>query len=83
MVVSWNSISGEIPSEIGLMTFAELLKMQKTAMEGQMPTELGELARLTNMFMSETELSGTLPTEISGMQHFLTTLQLFDQDLTG
>lgn len=58
------SINGTLPTELGLLTEANVVAVFGTQLSGALPTELGMLT--ADISVDETSLSGTLPTELLG-----------------
>jgi len=80
--LSWNSISGTLPSELGLIRNLEILDLSHNMISGTLPSELGainaglELVRtgrpaetnqLKELRLSHNALSGVIPPEIAAL----------------
>lgn len=77
-----NSVSGSLPTQIGLLTNLVTLDVSANQVTGTLPPEIGRLNRLVYMDFGNNFLSGTLPSTLAGMIG-LETLQLNDNDITG
>ena len=76
-------ISGEIPTELGLMTNLMEIRMGRNPnMEGSIPSELGLLTALTSIALAKIGLESTIPTELGRLTR-LHDLYLQDNNLTG
>jgi len=82
-----NSLSGAIPSEIGVV--GDSLQLLSVAinheMSGLLPSELGLLRGLIQFFAYETNTYGTIPTEIGGLPAAgsLTSFHVHDTPIYG
>ena len=66
-----NELSGEIPSELGLLTSIEELRLGHNNIDGNIPTELGSISRLKLIELDDNNLTGSIPTEfgfLSGLE---------------
>lgn len=59
-----NSLSGNIPPEIGNLTHLDNIDLHTNSLTGSIPTEIGNLTNLEVLTLSNNYLSGILPTEI-------------------
>jgi hypothetical protein len=85
-----NSISGSVPTEIGLLS--ELVDLQlgglldllvpNNKLTGQIPSELGGISTLQYLNLQYNALNGTLPTELGRLQGLLT-LDIDYNELSG
>ena len=77
------SLSGQIPPEIGQMDALRKLDMRGNwAIEGHIPPEIGNLAQLEELNLSSTGISGEIPPEIGNLAK-LKSLVLGDTLLSG
>jgi Leucine-rich repeat (LRR) protein len=77
-----NSLTGSIPTEIGLLTELASLSITNGTLTGEIPTEMGNLLGLRRAWLYGNDLTGTIPL---AMQN-LTLLEVFevqDNDLGG
>ena len=58
-----NRLVGAIPSELGLLKSAPLLKLCRNMLEGAIPSELGML-RLNHLLIHDNLLTGMIPSEL-------------------
>lgn len=80
--LSWNQLTGPLPSALGGLAHLQTLVLQGNDLTGPIPAEIGSLSGLTYLAMSDNPLGGEIPTELYG----LTNLQLLvieDAGLTG
>jgi Leucine-rich repeat (LRR) protein len=77
-----NSLTGSIPTELGLLGNLMGLNLSGNSLTGSIPTELGLLSNLTDLYLYGNLLTGTIPTEL-GLLSNLTWLSLDNNSLTG
>jgi Leucine-rich repeat (LRR) protein len=77
-----NSLSGAIPSELGVLTGLTVLSLDQNQLSGAIPPELGALANLWYLGLSGNQLSGGIPPEL-GMLASLLYLALAGNQLSG
>ena len=84
-----NTLSGSIPSEIGLLTRLSFLSFSSSfnnendrTTGSTIPSEIGLLTLLTDLRLFDNHLLGTIPSEI-GLLTLLTDLRLLDNHLLG
>jgi hypothetical protein len=77
-----NSLSGQIPSELGTLTSLADLHLNNNLMIGSIPPELGTLASLTYLNVSNNQLTGSIPPELGTLAN-LTQLDISGNLLTG
>ncbi|KAI3917891.1 hypothetical protein MKW98_000125 [Papaver atlanticum] len=77
-----NSLSGEIPVELGNCVKLALLDLSQNKLSGSLPTELGNLRQLQVMKLQSNKVSGGIPNQISQMQN-LSVLNISQNSLTG
>ena len=63
MNVYGNSLTGDIPTELGILTLLHSLDLSENQLVGTLPTELDRLTKLAVLAIHQTnsELTGTLP----------------------
>ena len=61
-----NQLSGEIPAELGSLTFLEYLDLGRNQLSGEIPPELGSLTFLTALHLYGNRLSGCVPSGLQG-----------------
>ena len=69
------NFSGDLPSELGNLSFLTHLGLSENAFNGTLPTELGLLSQLSSFEVSSNHLLGSLPSELGAMT-MLTLLSL-------
>ena len=76
-------LSGTIPTQIGLLNYAEEMGMSGHRLSGTIPTQIGTLTELADrLLLYETALSGTIPTEAGSLSE-LQNLFLNNNALSG
>ncbi|XP_068645061.1 probable LRR receptor-like serine/threonine-protein kinase IRK [Aristolochia californica] len=61
---SVNLFSGEIPSNIGLLSNLQFLNLSTNSLTGEIPTSIGELKAMDVLDLSDNRLNGSIPSEI-------------------
>jgi Leucine-rich repeat (LRR) protein len=77
-----DSLSGEIPPEIGNLINLTRLYLYDNQLTGEIPPEIGNLTNLERLFLYENQLSGSIPQDIGNLTN-LTYLMLYSNELTG
>ena len=77
-----NQLSGEIPPELGSLSFLKYLYLGYNQLSGEIPPELGNLASLDWMDLDYNQLSGTIPPELGNLAN-LRGLSLRGNHLSG
>ncbi|CAN0900259.1 LRR receptor-like serine/threonine-protein kinase RGI2 [Linum grandiflorum] len=77
-----NTISGQIPEEIGLCTSLLILDLSGNRFSGSIPENLGECTNLTILDLSNNRLSGSIPDSIPRLTSLLI-LDLSDNRFSG
>ena len=80
--VSWNLLNGEIPSELGNLTFLYSLHLNGNQLSGSIPPELGNLSNLKYANLYLNRLSGQIPSELGSLSK-LEQLSLHNNQLSG
>ncbi|CAB9506428.1 leucine rich repeat [Seminavis robusta] len=76
------SLTGSIPTEIGLLTMLTGLLLNEHSLSGSIPSEFGLLTRLIYLSLYQSNLGGSIPTEV-GLMTALTGLWLSDNNIDG
>jgi len=71
-----NQLSGEIPPEIGNLTYLSGLYLSANQLSGEIPSEIGNLDSLTTLSLGANQLSGEIPSEIGNLSN-LSSLYLY------
>ncbi|XWS08358.1 hypothetical protein CRYUN_Cryun41cG0073000 [Craigia yunnanensis] len=64
--LSHNSFSGEITSDIGVLSSLQFLNLSRNSLIGPVPGTIGELKALDVLDLSQNQLNGSIPKEIGG-----------------
>ena len=80
--LSFNGLSGTIPSEMANLTNLESLVLRSNQLSGTIPPELFKLTNLVRLDLSYNRLSGTIPSEM-GKITYLERLLLHANELSG
>ena len=59
-----NTLTGEIPSELGHLTSLVDLRLRRNNLRGPLPTELGQLDQLEILYLDSNGLTGAMPTTL-------------------
>ena len=82
LVLDGRSLSGTIPSDIGLLTGMEELDLSENLLTGGIPSEVRSLTRLRDLRLSDNALTGPIPPELESLTD-LHTLQLSGNAFSG
>eukprot|EP00978_Attheya_sp_CCMP212_P006757 scaffold15658_cov56-Attheya_sp.AAC.1 len=77
-----HGLTGRIPTEIGLLTDIEILRMAENSLSGFIPNEIGNLLKLSRLDLQTNALSGSIPDELGHMKK-LTDINFCANKLTG
>ncbi|KAL0436764.1 UNVERIFIED_CONTAM: Receptor-like protein 2 [Sesamum radiatum] len=80
--VGTNSLSGNIPEELGQLKLLQALDLSNNNFNGSIPDELSGLLNLETLDMSGNHLSGKIPQSLTGL-HFLSSFSVANNDLEG
>ncbi|KAK6228744.1 hypothetical protein SCA6_001084 [Theobroma cacao] len=80
--LSHNSFSGEITSDVGVLSGLQLLNLSRNSIIGRIPGTVGELKALAVLDLSQNQLNGSIPMEIGGA-YSLKDLRLNENFLEG
>ncbi|KAJ3686545.1 hypothetical protein LUZ61_015709 [Rhynchospora tenuis] len=79
--LSYNQLTGHIPTEISTMQSLLLLNLHHNQLSGPLPQELGELTHLFVLYLSNNMFDGMIPSSFSELS--LQDLDLSNNRLTG
>ena len=77
-----NQLSGELPPELGNLTYLIILGTMDNQVSGEIPVELGNLPYLAALELHGNQLSGEIPPELGSLSN-LEELGLGGNDLSG
>ncbi|WVZ14420.1 hypothetical protein V8G54_011986 [Vigna mungo] len=80
--LSSNSLTGEVPREIGYLVGLISLNLSRNNFHGEIPTEIGNLSLLEFLDLSRNNLSGSIPSTLSNIDR-LGVLDLSNNNLSG
>ena len=80
--LSFNQLSGQIPTELGKLTSLQILGLGDNQLSGAIPAELGSLSNLQTLGLGDNQLNGAIPAELGGLSN-LRSLGLGDNQLSG
>jgi FKBP-type peptidyl-prolyl cis-trans isomerase/Leucine-rich repeat (LRR) protein len=75
-------LTGEIPSEIGLLKNLRKLNLRNNYLSGPIPSEIGNLSELIYLYLMTNHLEGSIPPEIGNLTQ-LSDLNLQNNNLSG
>ena len=78
----YGSLSGTLPSNIGLLTNLVQLDLENSTLTGTIPATTGELSNLTHLDLSHNKITGRLPTTLFQLKR-IRVLNLFDNAFQG
>ncbi|VAH00138.1 unnamed protein product [Triticum turgidum subsp. durum] len=77
-----NQITGQIPSELGILLNLQILQLDQNQMSGSIPDSLGNRTKLVVLTLSENQLTGSIPQELGNLMN-LETLYLYRNQISG
>ena len=75
--LSFNNLTGNLPSEISKLTSLRTLNLAFNKLEGKLPKTLTEMTSLETLQLFSNNFSGAIPTDIGRMEN-LKTLELYN-----
>ncbi|KAG5515127.1 hypothetical protein RHGRI_036236 [Rhododendron griersonianum] len=82
LVISRNSITGEIPKGIGKLQRLEELHLHENRFSGAVPGIIGNITKLRRLYLFKNNLSGNIPRSLGNCKQ-LEVLSLYGNNLTG
>jgi hypothetical protein len=76
------SLTGTLPTQLGLFTALKVLFMEDNSFTGTLPTELGAMTKMQELSLRGSLLSGPIPTELGQMTRLIK-LIIWNNRLTG
>ena len=80
--LSDNELNGTIPSELGHLTYLEVLYLSENQLSGSIPSEISVLSNLIELSLWSNELTGPIPPELGRLAN-LEMLHLGKNELSG
>ena len=80
--LSDNELNGTIPSELGHLTYLEVLYLSENQLSGSIPSEISVLSNLIELSLWTNELTGPIPPELGRLAN-LEILHLGKNELSG
>jgi len=77
-----NTITGTLPTELGLLTELASVSLTNATLTGTIPTQMGDLTNLRRLWLYNNQLTGTIPTQLDQLTK-LEILELYHNSLTG
>ncbi|GFQ07847.1 tyrosine-sulfated glycopeptide receptor 1 [Phtheirospermum japonicum] len=66
-----NSLTSNIPADIGQLKLLHVLDLSNNGFNGSIPNQLSRLVNLEKLDMSRNNLSGEIPTSLTGLHFFI------------
>jgi hypothetical protein len=77
-----NTITGTLPTELGLLTELASLSITNGTLTGPIPTQLGSIASLRRLWLYGNDLTGKIPSQLANLAN-LEVLEVQRNFLTG
>ncbi|OAY48655.1 hypothetical protein MANES_06G174700v8 [Manihot esculenta] len=82
LTIGINSLSGELPKELGLLTDLRSFGFGSNNFSGPLPSDLGNCTRLQQIYFDSSGVSGEIPSSFSNLKSMVT-VWASDNELTG
>ena len=82
LLLGSNSLTGQVPSTLGLLASLTLLDLSINFLTGPIPSEIGNLQQLTQLSLFKNNLTDAIPAEFYDLAS-LEVVQLYENPLTG
>jgi len=82
LALTENNLIGNLPLEIGDLTYLNKIILWDNMLSGNIPSEIGNLKSIEGLYLNNNQLSGSIPTTIGEMKS-LTDIWLDNNNLTG
>ena len=66
-----NGLEGELPPEIGHLTYLESLALDGNRLTGSIPPETGRFSTLKHLYLNFNQLTGAIPSELGNLTNLL------------
>ncbi len=80
--LSYNALSGRIPSALGNFVNLDVLNLDNNQLTGSIPSSLGSLTNLESLYLGNNQLTGSIPSWLGSLTN-LQELYLSNNQLTG
>lgn len=81
--LAYNSLTGNIPSAIGILPNLQVLELSRNQLSGQIPSSLFNMSNLLGLYLSQNNLSGPVPDNQSFNLPMLQDVYLSKNELAG
>eukprot|EP00262_Sarcandra_glabra_P021607 TRINITY_DN9233_c0_g1_i1.p1 TRINITY_DN9233_c0_g1~~TRINITY_DN9233_c0_g1_i1.p1 ORF type:complete len:536 (+),score=67.55 TRINITY_DN9233_c0_g1_i1:108-1610(+) len=80
--LSWNQLTGEIPSEIGNLSAIRALNLSNNHLSGSIPVTFSNLKEIESLDLSYNKLSGRIPSQLIALT-FMSSFSVAHNNLSG
>ena len=82
LILSFNNLTGSIPSNIGTWTQLTSLVISGNAITGSIPSSIGSLINLITLDVSQNSLTGSIPTTVGFLSN-VQSINIYSNQLSG